>query len=468
MHRLRSFLKLLSDCAKIPWLSLYWNVRKSISPGSCQDPSDSGKASETGCLALYGLHGPTRLKFVCAHLVQTSRGYRCGIDHADIRPAWGLFFKLWFSFAAGIYLIGAHALFLVFFFTHVPLGYIDCLDFFHWNRIPVARAAHFRDEGFSDYRKGNLQSAALYLSLAYSLDPTTDTGLLLADIYQHTNPPNADHLYPDLLTRVAPNARESLAQGWAQSLLYRNEWDQLRSLATREQSKSQEPIYWLKLYWFSLRKAPHLAASWIADNASAWGSNYASFFRSEAEHLKGRESYSLLRQDPPNMAVAYYEASQLLKTSAAFSEKIEKLSPDLKVLLILKYQAFHANERLLETQFESLIVNPVSYQILILLLLEYPNPKRIELLWQHLSAQSEKMRIGFLPTLLLSAMKARNGPLSSKFFKEYKKLTHLPLVGLTNAFSDPDSLPPWQSVLNYFPPVSPEVIYALEASVTAP
>ena len=81
----------LGDFLRFWWGLLYWNTRKGLfrlnrdqASCPCQNPSDSGRARETGCDAAHYWHQPARFRRVCPLLVETPDGLRCSVDTRDV------------------------------------------------------------------------------------------------------------------------------------------------------------------------------------------------------------------------------------------------------------------------------------------------------------------------------------------------------------------------------------------------
>ena len=228
----------LADAFRLVGGFLFWNCRKSLyrlAPRRfacpCQCPSDSGRAHDTRCEACLAWHRPSRFRWICPALVLHPEGHRCALPAAQVRPYWGR--ALLFYGLAGLLLWtgGTGLAWTVLRSRSLPVSYLSVAWPPHWPRITTARAALFRDQGFTALRRGQLREASLNLNLAWSLDRTQlDTALALARLSALTNPGASDEIF-QLLLRRESGLPSHLAPEWLGLLLARGDFVTIRDLA---------------------------------------------------------------------------------------------------------------------------------------------------------------------------------------------------------------------------------------------
>lgn len=250
----------IGDFFRFWWGLLYWNTRKGVfrlrrgrGRCPCQDPSDSGRALETGCEAIRNWNRPARFRRVCPLLVTTPAGLRCAANTPDVRPFWGRAFAWFGGGAAGLYLLGTLAVFILLRSVGYPVPYTD---------VALLRRAHFRavrsDYFFakaqSAYGRNELNEAVMSYALAYQLNPKNyPAGILLAGLWQVGQPALADQLYAQLL-RTHPEHAEETAQLWYRTLLAHGNFPEIQALAgQRLRARSAQAPAWVHALLFATR-----------------------------------------------------------------------------------------------------------------------------------------------------------------------------------------------------------------------
>ena len=197
----------LADLFRLAWGLLYWNTRKAWfqwrrgrARCPCQNPSDSGRAFETGCEACVHWHQPARFRRVCPLLVETPDGLRCAANTADVRPFWGHAARYYGGTLLALYLAGAIAVFAFLRIIGYPSSIVHVTWPGLWYRVPQARGWFFFDRSNRAFAEGKTAEGLLYLSNAYEFDPGNYTiGLTLARALQPGQPAVSNRLYDQLL-----------------------------------------------------------------------------------------------------------------------------------------------------------------------------------------------------------------------------------------------------------------------------
>ena len=233
----------LADVFRICWGFCYWNTRKSLyrsgrgsSVCPCQNPSDSGRAGETGCDASLHYAKQSRFRVVCPLLKPDASGeLKCSVNAAEVRPFWGRAFFFIFTCIA---LLLSGSIFGTYGVMRA-IGYPVTVRMVAWPpdwvRINDARSAYFLEQAEDSYQRGDLNGAVMALSLAYEYDPANyDAGLSLAKLWQASRPDVSNHLYEQLMTDH-PEQRARTAQTWLRALLPRADYAAIEQLTARAQ-----------------------------------------------------------------------------------------------------------------------------------------------------------------------------------------------------------------------------------------
>jgi hypothetical protein len=230
-----------SDFFRLWWGLLYWNVRKSwfrLRPGRsacpCQNPSDSGRAYETGCEACIPWRRQARFRRVCPLLVETKDGLRCSANTADVRPFWGRAAAYYGGALLGIYLAGAVTVFAFLRVVGYPISIVHVTWPGLWHRVPQARTWFYLDRSNRAFAAGRTAEGLLYLANAYEFDPSNyGAGLALAKHYQAGQPLRSDEVFERLI-HDHPDHRHATAQEWFRALLARGDFGRIEVLAQSE------------------------------------------------------------------------------------------------------------------------------------------------------------------------------------------------------------------------------------------
>ena len=251
-----------ADYFRLAWGLLYWNTRKAWFRRSrdrtkcpCQNPSDSGRAYETGCEACVSWDQPARFRRVCPLLVETPKGLRCSVDTADVRPFWGRLFGYYGGTLVALYLAGALAVFVFLRTIGYPISIVHVTWPGLWYRVPQARGWFFSQKAQRALAAGRTAEGLLYLSNAYQFDPGSyPIALTLAKSLQTGRPRDSDLLFERLL-REHPGQRDATAQEWFRALLARGDFQKIAGLAYTETLVDPAHAHvWIRALLFATRQ----------------------------------------------------------------------------------------------------------------------------------------------------------------------------------------------------------------------
>ena len=218
---------------------LYWNAQKSVfrlrgakGQAPCQNSSDSGRPFETTCDACLQWSRPLRFRRVCPLLVVRHDGaYSCSVGAHDVRPFWGRAVLVYLGLCGLIYATGVLLAFGFLRHRGYELGLIQVGWPPAWSDFGHAQSQLFFKRGQTALSAGQINEAVLSLSIAYERDPeNAPAGLLLAQLWQTTQPALSDRLYSNLLRQPRLD-RMAVAQTWCGALLRRGNFQQIVRIA---------------------------------------------------------------------------------------------------------------------------------------------------------------------------------------------------------------------------------------------
>jgi hypothetical protein len=256
----------IGDSFLFAWALVYWNARKTwwrlrkqrgVCP--CQNPSDSGRAGETGCEAIVYWHNPARFKKVCPLLMRAPDGrWVCSVQTKEVRPFWG---RAW-GYAGAATGIGAVVTFVTVFSIMRLIGYeVSPRQLIWppaWSELSGVRAQLFRKQARAYHDAGQLRMAVQALEVAYRFAPSDyATGRLLAHFYETTSIATADGLYARLMREHPAHSTET-ARVWMRSLLARGRLEALAGLAHEQLAADREyTVVWLNALIFAAAHSHH-------------------------------------------------------------------------------------------------------------------------------------------------------------------------------------------------------------------
>ena len=178
----------LGDLIRTPSSAIYWNFRKwnFVRRGRrgqcpCHDPSDSGAAGRTQCVAVGSWNNPAHFRKVCPLLVQTDHGWCCSVDSSQVRPFWGRLFAGGAALSVGIYLLGTFVTLAVMHRVgYRQLHYADVFWPGNWNRFQAVQANYYRAEGKNALQSQDYRTAFMAFATVMEIDPDYDSGMTLA------------------------------------------------------------------------------------------------------------------------------------------------------------------------------------------------------------------------------------------------------------------------------------------------
>lgn len=321
----------VADFFRAVWGLLYWNsrktwfrLRKGRSPCPCQNPSDSGKAWETGCEPAQAYNRGARFRRVCPLLKPGADGLlRCSVDAPDVRPFWGraiLFFS-----ASGIAAYGLSAL-LVFAGMRM-IGYEVSPWTIAWppawSEIAPARSAYFFEKGRTAYENGRINEAILSLSLATEINPGNyAAGFMLARVTEAGQPELSNREYSRLM-RDHPGQRPATAQAWYRALLARGDFGTIAELsADALQFDSSRSPPWLHALTYAVKRTGELGPLRRALDAPGITGDARAILSLEwiVQTGSALEAVGALQRPGGNLDTsygAYYRVDRLLQLNAA-------------------------------------------------------------------------------------------------------------------------------------------------------
>lgn len=253
----------IADFFRLAWSFLYWNTRKSAyrlrgtrGRCPCHHPSDSGRAWETACTAITHWNDPVRFRRVCPLLKQNAAGaWRCTADRADVRPFWGRAAIFYGSAFLIVYLTASLGAFVFLRSVGYGVTYPGVLWPPAWKKFHGIRSDFFLKKYHDASKAGDMQSALMALSTAYSLDPQNYVaGRQLALLWQISQPLYSNQIYRSLLNDH-PAEAATTAQVWFRALLARGDFKGVEFLATeRILASPNNAGPWINAFLFANRR----------------------------------------------------------------------------------------------------------------------------------------------------------------------------------------------------------------------
>jgi hypothetical protein len=316
----------LGDFFRFWWGLFFWNARKSyfrLRRGRvrcpCQNPSDSGRARETGCDAAQYWHKPTRFRRVCPLLMETPGGLRCSVDTKDVRPFWRRAAAYWLGAAAGIYLAGVLGAFVLLRLVGYPLSPLTLAWPPRWPELRRARSEYFVAKAQRALTANRINEAILSLDIAFRNNPRNyRVGLQLAQLMSLGEPEFADQIFA-LLMRDHPAQRAVTTQAWLRFLLVHGRLARVVELAALRvgDDPANRPA-WLHILFFVTRHTgdDQPLRDLVARQASRLEPIYVALINSELlirQGLGARLLPGLLAKLPPDAGSygPYFQVSRL-------------------------------------------------------------------------------------------------------------------------------------------------------------
>jgi hypothetical protein len=268
----------LGDLGRFWWALAALNLSKTIyvirkrrTRCPCQNPSDSGRAWETGCDAAAYWNDPARFRRVCPLLMKAPDGrWRCSVDAARVRPFW-LRAAAWTGGTAAALYVGC--VLLAFAFLQA-VGYPVRISSVAWppawHQIRESRAVYFFQRAEAALRANRTGEALLYLAQSYQLDPHAYMpGRILAQLWQTSENDVSNQIYRRLMDEH-PAQRAETAQAWYLSLLARGDFKSIEVLAwERINAEKAEAGVWLNALLVASRRTHDTRFLEEASKASA-------------------------------------------------------------------------------------------------------------------------------------------------------------------------------------------------------
>jgi hypothetical protein len=251
-----------ADLFRLVWGLFYWNTRKAwfqwrrdSARCPCQNPSDSGRAYETGCEACVTWNRQARFRRVCPLLVDTPNGLRCAADTAEVRPFWKLAAGYYGGTLLGVYAIAVLSVFIFLRTVGYPVSIVHVGLPPLWHKVGQARGWFFLERANRAFAAGKTAEGLLYLANSYDFDPTNfEAGIALAKNLQAGQAARSDEIFRRLL-RDHPGKRTFITQDWFRALLARGDFEKIAPLARSEMLL--DPAHagvWVRALLFATRR----------------------------------------------------------------------------------------------------------------------------------------------------------------------------------------------------------------------
>jgi hypothetical protein len=386
----------LGDFLRFWWSLLYWNLRKSLfrrhrdrARCPCQNPSDSGRALETGCEASQFWHRPAHFRRVCPLLVETPDGLRCSVDARDVRPFWRRAAAYFFSAAAGLYLALTLGAFVALRLIGYPLSPLTLLWPPRWPELRVARSDYFVAKAQRALDAHQVNEAMLSLNVAFSSNPRNyGAGLELAQLLSLGQPDLAEQVFR-VLMRDHPGRRATTAEAWFRLLLVNGQFDRAATLAATLflDNPAQRPA-WLHALFFVTRQThdDQPLRDLIARHAAALEPIYVALINSELLIRQGhglRLLPGLTTELPPEAGAygPYFQVSRLIALGRAGDALTAlsrygasgRIAPADVFLLRLDALAALGRQDLLRQRLDQQPVNAPELELICIHLVHYPD-----------------------------------------------------------------------------------------------
>ena len=387
----------LGDFFRFWWSLLYWNTRKSLfrrhrdqARSPCQNPSDSGRARETGCEAAQYWHRGARFRRVCPLLVETPEGLRCSVDARDVRPCWRRAAAYYASAVVGGYLAVTLGAFVTLRLIGYPLSPLTVLWPGRWSQLRTVRSEYFVAKAQRALDGHRVNEAILSLDIAFNTDPGNyDAGMELAQLLALGQPDLAERIFT-LLMRDHPERRSATAEAWLRLLLVNGRFDHAATLAATlfVEDPAQRPA-WLHALFFAVRhtRDDKPLRDLIAQHATALEPIYVALINSELLIHQGQGLRLLpgLTAELPAEAGSYgpyYQVSRLITlgrpadalTMLTRYATAGRIAPADVFLLRLDALAALGRQDLLEQRLDQQPVNAREVELISIHLVRYPNP----------------------------------------------------------------------------------------------
>ena len=401
----------LGDFFRFWWGLLYWNSRKSLfrwrrdrARCPCQNPSDSGRAGETGCDALHDWRQPARFRRVCPLLVATPAGLRCSVDARDVRPFWRRAAAYYLGALAGIYLAVALGAFVLFRLIGYPVSPLTLAWPPRWPELRLARSEYFVTKAHRALDAHRVNEAILSLDLAFRNNPRNyEAGLQLAQLTSPGQPELADPVFA-LLMREHPDRRTTTSEAWFRFLLLHGRFARIADLASARllEDAQQRPV-WLHALFFATRQigSDQPLRNLVSKPAAGLEPIYVALINSELLIRQGQGLQLLpgLTAELPAAAGFYGPYFQVSRLDALgrHAEALTVLNHYAKAKRIPEADEFRlrldimaglGRQDLLRTRLEQAPINARELELVSIHLVRHPNPAVLAALAQCLQRSS--------------------------------------------------------------------------------
>jgi len=384
----------IADAFRIASGLIYWNVRKTKfrlgharTPCPCQNPSDSGRAMETGCDASLSYSEAKRFRHVCPLLKPNAQGqWVCSVDTPDVRPFWIRAFAIYFGTVVLIYLVLTVAAFSFLHTRGYPISYAQVVLPTRWSQFHLVQSRYFAAKAQRALAQHDPSEAIMSLSIAYQLDPSNyPVGLLFARLTQSEQPTLSDRIYARL-DHDHPEHRVEILGAWYDSLLWRGDFDGIENLVT--EALAADPDHanaWLNTLVIALRRQPDIAAErkLLAETNSSAAKAVLTL---DLQTLENPTSAKRILLTPPEADAPaflnFYIPRRLIETGFAreavnlLTSSQLQLSPRDRLSLLLDAYVALGWTAILHQQFDQIVgqtLNAPAVEVLSSFLIRHPN-----------------------------------------------------------------------------------------------
>ncbi len=383
----------IADAFRIAWGLLYWNVRKTgfrlreaRPPCPCQNPSDSGRAMETGCDASLSFAENKRFRHVCPLLKPDAQGrWLCSVDTPDVRPFWIRAVIIYFGGFVALYLVGTLASWSLLRSRGYHISYAQVAIPVRWSEFPRVQSQFFAEKAQRALARHDPREAIMSLSIAYQLDPSNyPLGILFARLTQAEEPELADRIYARL-DHDHPEHRVEILSAWYNSLLWRADFSGIEKLVT--EALDADPPHanaWLHTLIFVWRREPDATAERKLLNATSSSSAkyvLALDLKTQAPALARTALLTPPQADAPAF-LNYYIPHRLIELGFArdavslLTSSQLQLSPRDRLGLLLDAYASLGWRPIMQQQFDQIVGQPLNapaVEVLASFLIRHPD-----------------------------------------------------------------------------------------------
>lgn len=318
-------------------------------------------------------HRPERFRRVCPLLVRTPHGLRCSADTEDVRPFWGITFRVYGGAFLAVYAAVVISVFAFLRSIGYPVSIVHVALPPLWHRVGQARGWFFSVRAQDAFAAGRTNEGMLYLANSFELDSSNyQAGLALAKAFQLGQPEQSDRLFQKLL-ETHPEYRAATSEQWFRALLARGDFDQIATLAAGELSHdSKYANVWIRALLFATQQSgndkPLRALLSAGGPAAIWKPVIETELLFRKQQFK--ETRAALERawpdTPPFMILYRVQALLALNEPIAALDLLVKRQTDIDAEAYLTYRleclSRAGADQMLRTEFQIYLLDPALSQ----------------------------------------------------------------------------------------------------------